>query len=30
MAENNGYAQRFVPRMVDFFGSINGVENRRK
>jgi 3-hydroxyisobutyrate dehydrogenase-like beta-hydroxyacid dehydrogenase len=30
LAENAGYAQRFVPRMVDFFGGLNGVENRKK
>lgn len=30
MAENAGYSQRFVPRMVDFFAGLNGVENRKK
>jgi 3-hydroxyisobutyrate dehydrogenase-like beta-hydroxyacid dehydrogenase len=30
LAENSGYAQRFVPRMVDFYAGINGVENRKK
>jgi 3-hydroxyisobutyrate dehydrogenase-like beta-hydroxyacid dehydrogenase len=30
MAENSGYSQRFVPRMVDFFAGLNGVENRKK
>ena len=30
LAENSGYSQRFVPRMVDFFAGLNGVENRKK
>lgn len=30
LAENAGYSQRFVPRMVDFMGGLNGVENRKK
>jgi len=30
LAENAGYSQRFVPRMVDFFAGLNGVENRKK
>lgn len=30
LAENSGYSHRFVPRMVDFFAGLNGVENRKK
>lgn len=30
LAENAGYSQRFVPRMVDFMAGLNGVENRKK
>ena len=30
LAENMGYAQRFVPRMVDFIAGLNGIEARKK
>jgi hypothetical protein len=25
-----GYAQRFVPRMIDFLGSLNGIDKAKK
>jgi len=30
LAENMGYAQRFVPRMVNFMASLNGVDFKKK
>ncbi|MES1151461.1 MAG: NAD(P)-dependent oxidoreductase, partial [Dongia sp.] len=30
LAENRGYAQRFVPRMIDFIAEINGIDVRKK
>ncbi|HVY98488.1 MAG TPA: NAD(P)-dependent oxidoreductase [Dongiaceae bacterium] len=30
LAENRGYAQRFVPRMIDFIAELNGIDVRKK
>ena len=30
LAENMGYAQRFVPRMVDFLAGLNGIDLHKK
>jgi 3-hydroxyisobutyrate dehydrogenase-like beta-hydroxyacid dehydrogenase len=30
MAENRGYSQRFVPRMIDFIAELNGIDVRKK
>jgi 3-hydroxyisobutyrate dehydrogenase-like beta-hydroxyacid dehydrogenase len=30
LAENQGYAQRYVPRMIDFIAGMNGVDVHRK
>ncbi|HVT53110.1 MAG TPA: NAD(P)-dependent oxidoreductase [Dongiaceae bacterium] len=30
LAENQGYAQRFVPRMIDFLAGMNGIDVRQK
>ncbi len=30
LAENRGYAQRFVPRMIDFIAELNGVDVHKK
>ena len=30
LAENRGYAQRFVPRMIDFMAELNGIETGKK
>ena len=30
LAENRGYAQRFVPRMIDFMAELNGIDARKK
>jgi len=30
LAENRGYAERFVPRMIDFIGELNGVSVHKK
>jgi len=30
LAENRGYSQRFVPRMIDFIAELNGIDVREK
>jgi 3-hydroxyisobutyrate dehydrogenase-like beta-hydroxyacid dehydrogenase len=30
LAENRGYAERFVPRMIDFMAELNGIEAHKK
>jgi hypothetical protein len=30
LAEARGYGQRFVPRLTDFLGELNGVKVRKK
>jgi 3-hydroxyisobutyrate dehydrogenase-like beta-hydroxyacid dehydrogenase len=30
LAENMGYAQRFVPRMIDFMAGLNGIDKAKK
>jgi 3-hydroxyisobutyrate dehydrogenase-like beta-hydroxyacid dehydrogenase len=30
LAENQGYSQRFVPRMIDFIAQMNGIDVRQK
>ncbi len=30
LAENQGYAQRYVPRMIDFIAGLNGIDIHKK